>query len=480
MTVNGIRIRHAAHLLLQVLRVVLVGLLGAWLAVIFAGGVKMAVGPVMVHGEMRPSWSGQTRLGLPPAGTLSAPTHRGPLALVGRVEEVHVASLVKWVKRGVNGRSLPDWLRPQVTHLAVTVAWRGLLAAVAGAAIFGLLAGLRRRQWLACVLTGAASVAIPVALAALTFDAGAFTDARYTGELARAPALLRMANLDVRRLTALHGDLQVAADRAGHFTERLDNSSATPIPAKKLTRVLLISDLHNNPAGLQLAIDLAKSYAVKLVLVAGDISDLGHPLEGSLLADWQQFRMPVVVVTGNHDSRAIAGHLRTIKNVTVLENGARVTRAGLTIGGYGDPRADRDGAGSARNTSEELSALFTRISGDLHSAAAPDILLVHNHEVARRLLGRVPVILCGHSHAAEMRRDGDSVLVNAGTTGAAGVRYFTAKHRPTYGAAILSIVPGDRPQLRYVDFIQVNPADGDFVVQRRDLTRWNGNAFRLR
>ncbi|MHB0940085.1 MAG: metallophosphoesterase family protein [Armatimonadota bacterium] len=478
MTVHGISSR--ARVVLQIFRIVLVGLLGAWLAVIFAGGVKTAVGPVTVQGEMRPAWSGETRLGLPPAGTLSAATHRGPLALVARVEEVEVASLARWVKRGVNGRALPDWLRPEVARLAATLAWRGLLAAVVGAAVFGLLAGLRRRQWLACVLAGAGSVAIPLALAALTYDPGAFSDARYTGELARAPALLRMANLNMRQLTSLQGNLSLAADRAEVLTERLDDALAAPSPAVEPTRVLLVSDLHNNPAGLQLAVDLAESYDVKLVLVAGDISDLGHPLEGGLLTEWTKFRVPVVVVTGNHDSRAIAGRLRQIKGVTVLENGARVQRAGLTIGGYGDPRAERDGLGSAENTPEELDALFTRVSGDLQGAAAPDILLLHNHRTAQRLLGRAPVILTGHSHAAEMRRDGESVLVNAGTAGAAGVRYFTAKHRPDYGAAILSFVPGVEPKLRYVDFVQVTPADGDFVVQRRDLARWKGELFWLR
>lgn len=190
--------RQQTHLLWRIIRIVLVGLLGGWLAVIFAGGVKMPVGPMVVRGELRPAWSGETRLDLPPAGALSAPTHHGPIRLVARVEEVHVGPLVKWVKSGVDDRMLPGWLRPKVTRLAL------------------------------------------------------------------------------------------------------------------------------------------------------------------------------------------------------------------------------------------------------------------------------------------MRRRDDSVLVNAGTTGAEGVRYFTDKHRPAYGAAILSFVPGREPTLRYVDFIEVNPTDGGFLVQRRDLARWkNGKVFRL-
>jgi predicted phosphodiesterase len=461
-------------LVLHVARVIVVGLLGGWLAVIFVGGVRVAAGPVTVRGEIRPAWSGRTRLDLPPVGSLSARTHRAPIAIMARVEEVHVAPLVRWAKDGVDEQMVFDWLKPNATRVAVALAWRSLLAALAGAAVFGLLAALRPRQWLACVSIGVGGVALPMALAAFTFNPDAFANARYSGELARAPALLR-------QFASLQGHIRVAAVRAEEFSQQLDNEvTVAPVPAESLTRVLLISDLHNNPAGLRLALDLAKAYEVKLVLVAGDISDLGHPLEGDLLSEWTRFRVPVVTVTGNHDSRAITGHLRKIKGITVLERGARVQHAGLTISGYGDPRAERDGAGDALNTPDELTRLFAQVRDDLQDAPTPDILLLHNHDVARRLLGSTPLILCGHSHAAMMRREGESVMVNAGTTGAAGVRYFTAKQQLAYGAAILSFVTENEPRLRYVDFIEVHPMDGSFVVQRRDLARWtNGKLFRL-
>jgi hypothetical protein len=99
----------------------------------------------------------------------------------------------------------------------------------------------------------------------------------------------------------------------------------------------------------------------------------------------------------------------------------------------------------------------------------PDVLLLHNHRVAEPLAGTVPVILYGHDHRARVTREAGSVLVDAGTSGAAGVRYFTVADPPAYTAALLTFSPGSPPRLTAVDLIEVREPAGGFSIQHYEM-----------
>lgn len=53
------------------------------------------------------------------------------------------------------------------------------------------------------------------------------------------------------------------------------------------------------------------------------------------------------------------------------------------------------------------------------SENAPDILAVHNPKTTENLVGKVPVILNGHTHKLLLRENLGSIVIHAGTTGAA-------------------------------------------------------------
>ena len=100
----------------------------------------------------------------------------------------------------------------------------------------------------------------------------------------------------------------------------------------------------------------------------------------------------------------------------------------------------------------------------------PDILALHNPLMAEPFLGRLPLILCGHTHSAGIYFDGESptILVNAGTTGASGVRGLLAPHQNPYSAVILYFNPGSDGgmELAAADLISIEQLQDSFTLQR--------------
>lgn len=459
----------ARHPLTAAAHLVAVAVVGAWLAVSLWGDVRLSLGLATVEGGLRPAVSGRTTVEFPPFGSLSAHTHRAPLALQARVDELHVKQLVTWAKDAPSRTEMTAQLRHAAQQVVVALLLRATVLALLGAIVLGVISGLRGRRLALCGLLGLAAVLVPVALAAGTFRAEAFADPTYHGELSRAPLLLQAAHQGWRRYDTLDASAPVIIDRVTRFYRQLDALGSLPATADTPSlRVLQISDLHNNPLGLRFAVDLAQEYAVDLVVVTGDLTDYGHALEAELLSGWERFHVPVVAISGNHDSRFIMSRLAKLPRVTVLSEGETVSRAGLTIMGFGDPAAERRMLGGVNATKDELRALRTAVRDRL-AAGKPDLLLIHNNSVARDLLGQAPVILTGHSHVPLLLHRKEGVLINAGTTGAAGLRYFSAPKQPPYGAAVLHFAPGTHPELKLVDFIEMEEPAGNFAIRRQNL-----------
>jgi hypothetical protein len=109
--------------------------------------------------------------------------------------------------------------------------------------------------------------------------------------------------------------------------------------------------------------------------------------------------------------------------------------------------------------------------------APPDLLLVHNPDVARAFAGRVPVLVSGHTHRQEVEKIKGSIYINPGTTGAAGIRGLAAPagpRRTVSSAAILYFSPplpggGKRSSfsLTAVDLVNFDPLSGKFGVERQ-------------
>ncbi len=450
----------------SVWRAILIGILGAWLGVMLWGGVYGNIGIVTVHASLRPAIFGRTVLRIPPLGAVSARTHIGPARIDLSIDQVHIKETAEWLKLRKSPKQTAAIVEDGIKKTAFSLAGWAVVVAAVGAVAACVLFRLGRKRVTQGLIAGVLSVAVPLALAAATYRPAAFDNPSFEGEMARAPQLLDTAQKAWQSNAQVIQDLPRIANRTAALCDKLGQGRYCAQPQQY--RVLVISDLHNNPIGAHLALDLAETYKVDLVLIDGDFTDLGHPLEAELLATLKRIQAPIVAVTGNHDSRATVAALQSVANMTVLHKGECVRECGLSIMGFDDPVSRRANTGSVNDSRSQLRALRSKIEHAV-GRSQPDLLMVHNDGVAKAAAGAVSVIVDGHSHKADISYRGRSVVVNPGTTGAAGVRFFSDARKPAYTASVLSFAADRHPRLDAVDSIRMDMPSGDYCVTRRSV-----------
>jgi hypothetical protein len=83
------------------------------------------------------------------------------------------------------------------------------------------------------------------------------------------------------------------------------------------------------------------------------------------------------------------------------------------------------------------------------------------------LIGKARLILCGHEHRNYVQVNNGTVICNAGTTGAAGARYFDRENGVPMSAAILCFSKTPRPRLIFIDQIVLQGSLGEYSITRR-------------
>jgi predicted phosphodiesterase len=425
------------------------------------------IGPLDLQVRLQPSWRGATEIMLPPLGRVSARTHAAPVTVSLMPAGMRVRSINLLVEQVKNSRATLQQMKQDARQAARSLMLRLMATAFVSAALVAGLIGRRSlRRSVAMGLTGGGLILAGCLLLSQTYHAEAFRRPRYTGVLSKATAAIQLAQRGFANLDKVETQLRNSATNLARFYSRME-TLAPPASSDGLVRVLHVSDLHNNRLGLEFARTLAREYKVGLIACTGDLTDYGSPLENELLDGWRRMTVPTLFVSGNHDSRSTVAALKRIPNAIVLEDGKSVERLGLRFIGWEDPVSARPGAGDADYAAGDLEALDSRIRTTLQGMnPRPDVLLLHNYRVAEPLAGTVPVLLYGHDHRARLAERDGSTLVDAGTTGAAGVRYFTVAVPPPFSAALLSFRPGTPPRLIAVDLIEVRQPEGSFSIQR--------------
>ncbi len=450
---------------------VLACMLGAWAGLLIWNGTERHWSFATVHARVTPGWGGWTHIILPPAGALHAQTHRAPLTLTLRVENLYLKETAEWLTRHTTPSKAGHSLMTALRQLILILLLGTLVSACIGACVTAVLIRATWRQSLAGVSAGILSVALPAGLTAFTYRTEALTAPTLSGELARTANLASLVQTGYRHAVT---QLPTVSRQTAELVQQLEAASAaTPDENSPERPILVISDLHNNPLAARAAIRLARAHHARLVLVCGDISDYGHPLEGELLSVWRQFHVPVLVVLGNHDSRSIGRTLEGIPGVTVLDNGQVRRAAGLQVMGYADPASRRETLGSVDPSPRDLDVLTARIRRTLQRRSVkPDVVMVHNFRVAARLTGYAPLIVTGHSHTASVVQTKGSIIVNPGSTGAAGLRYLTATTPQPHSAAVMRFAAADgRPTLVSTDLVKLYQPSGDFEIRRQHVRR---------
>lgn len=442
-----------------------VALTGAMLFIWMLGPACYEIAGFTVQEALRPAASGQTVIELPPFGALTAKTHSSPLEFkvtLLRVEEKVVTStLTEWNLNGVRIR-----VKQEAVRVLTAFVLRQLLLGILGAVLSSLfLVRIPIRRIWQPALVGLFAVGAWVGPAYATYDFDAFERPAYSGMIAAAPRILELSQNLVSGFEKLKAHTpEVLANLHALFNRADVNGLPAAGNGKKF---LLISDIHNNPVGLAIARELAVRFAVDAVLDAGDLTDFGSPLELNLVEDLTKMGVPYVFAPGNHDSPAVMDFLASKSGVSVLK-GKTISVAGISILGAPDPSAYRPEptASTAAQEQREFEAQVELLEKVLNTSKNPvDVLLVHNPWVASHFIGQVPLIAFGHTHRPAVEEAGSSLLLNPGTTGAAGLRGFQTDKEIPYTAMVVYFDGAKRPAA--VDIITYGPREGNFRVERR-------------
>lgn len=445
----------------------LLALLGAGLGVTYAGRQTYHWQAFDVEVSMEPALRGETRLIFTPLGEIHAATHHTPLALSVSLRSISLEKLQALVTHPPSQAGFArefeaaarDRLRRFAAHQVLVGALGGLLAPL-------LLRARRVRVWFLGAGLGGGAVAGLLLLTLHSFDRTAFRSLTYVGSLRQAGVILSLVRGAFDNADALSQKLRFVAVNINSLYGRI---SAMPNlePGVKTVRILHISDIHNNPAAIGFVRDLADKFGADAVVDTGDLTDYGTPVEGDLSQALGRLPVPHVFVAGNHDSQATIRGVAAAHNAVIL-NGQPVQVAGLTIIGSPDPSSARAGLGSVDTPPAALTAAAGQLADTVSKMPVPpDIVCVHNPVQADPLLGKVPLVLCGHLHRAYVTTQGLTVVCNAGTTGGAGLRYFDRSEGVPLSAALLTFALTPRPRLLFIDTVVLNGSLDEYSLTRR-------------
>ena len=453
-----------------ILLVILSALAGLFIAAALFSETSFEIGAFKMTAALVPSLQGETVIVFPPFGKLRALTHHPPFLLEITLKNVELELLpasLKELSASPAISFLQKEFREKMAHFFLRQA---LISFFCSALILIILLRSDRRRLLRSALAGGLLCLLLLALllgATLIYpyDIGAFNNPRYEGALAAAPWIIRLAGEAQDTVSALSEQLEVMAVNLEDLSSRLHEIN--PPPDSGEIRALHVSDIHNNPAAFDLIEKVCDAFQIDLIVDTGDLTDYGSEIETELAARLARLPLPYLFLPGNHDSLESIELLRSEGALIIEANPVEIK--GLRIAGLPDPASTEPSAKVAPEDSLRQASLQAS-EKILESERPPDIFALHNPLMAEPFLGKLPLILCGHTHSAGIYFDEESptILVNAGTTGASGVRGLLAPHKNPYSAVILYFNPGSDGgmELAAADLISIEQLQDSFTLQR--------------
>ena len=461
--------------------VFLIALIGVGVGLQLGGRAEVEIGPFQMQLQAQPSVTGGSQLRIPPLGSISIDSHRGPIRLVARVDGLNESETRQLIADPNRIEEATDLTTTDVRSAIETLALRSVGAGLLGALLLGAIAF---RDWRRTLITGGVALVMLAGtggLAAATVNPSSVTEPRYEGLLTNVPALI--------------GDARSIYDNYGHYQTQLVqiltnmsrvyeavSSLPTYQPDPNTIRVLHVSDLHNNPTAWNVISTISSQFQVNAIFDTGDLTDWGSAAEANYYAkNISALKVPYVFIRGNHDSAEVAAAVAANRNAVVLENQVK-TVAGLTVAGIGSSRFTPDktngddaaGLDAQRRSGDELSPTVLRYDRESDTRHV-DVMMVHEPAAAEPLVNRGPLILAGHTHARKVEQlDKDTLLMIEGSTGAAGLRGFEGNSPKSYEMSVLYFSKDGA--LKAYDEITVSGAGQSQVELRRVIIGEKNNA----
>ncbi|MGI6097887.1 MAG: metallophosphoesterase family protein, partial [Dethiobacteria bacterium] len=412
---------------------------------------------------------GLTEVVIPPVGRVRAQTHLPPFMFQATLLNVNFDLLSQMVEDiGSEGQEV-KWLIEQGRSYIYFFVIRNLVLAFLGGAA-GVFFYQRRvtKDMLWGGLIGLLIFSLALLLAGVTYEIDAFANPEFEGLLSAAPWLLGLVEEAIIAVQNLGVQLQVIAENLLVLFERLETLDPLGVIDGEL-KVLHVSDIHNNPAAIDFIGQIIRTFDVDLVIDTGDIIDYGTPLEAELASRVANLSVLYVIVPGNHDSPQVIDYLQEA-GVNVLLEGV-IEVKGLHIAGIRDPSSKST---SMKVESEEVYKIYAeRLKEIIIDAEEPDLLAVHHPLMAQAFRGDIPVLLMGHTHKNKVEVGKDFIAINAGTSGAAGVRGLQTETELPYSVVLIyfNFNEQGRPIATAADFITVFRFQSSFVLERHLLNQ---------
>ena len=425
-----------------------------WVVVVLAGSaaglVAVAhqtsrIGPVDVRLSLRPAISGGSTVEVPPLGTMTFDSHSGPVALAASVRQLRPDVVRRLADEPQAFATLGDRVGGDLRAALRGLLLRGAAGALLGVLLLGVLVLRSVRATASCLALTLVGLLGVAGVTTLTRRPESVREPRFTGLLTSAPIAVGGAEEVVNRFSQYRLAL---GQLVGNVVELYDVTSSLPTyrPGRDTIAVLHVSDLHLNPAGIDLVAALVRQFHVQAVLDTGDLTDHGTSAEAAYVADLRRVGAPYVFIRGNHDSTATVDEVARVAGATVLD-GSVTTVAGLRIAGISDPRFTPDKT-AREQPGEAVVQAGERLAATVRAEQEPvQIALVHDPLSAPPLDGVVPLVLAGHRHARQVEVHDGTLLLVEGSTGGAGLRGLEGEQPTPLECSVLYF---DRNTLRLV------------------------------
>ena len=405
--------------------------------------------------QLRPvaPWrGGKVVVPLGPAGVLALRTHRTPVDLHVDFRLSDQVLSLDQARSLLGGGAIKSDAAAALDSFAVSrLPWLLLAGACAGALVVG---GLRPRRTFVAAAAGAAVVLLAAGafagLTVLTVDR--HPRAEYQGLATNLPSVLRAvrvidADSQAGGSPGLQDLVRGLQTAAGQLRTVRDAPSG-----RRLVRVVLASDVHDNQVGMLLLTSLVRNAPdpVAAVVLAGDLTGRGTAAEAALWkASLHTGGVPVIMVGGNHEDTP-AMHAFARYGYRVLDRSS-ATIDGITFYGVGDPLEhsliDSPIESSVAANAQEVLALWQGL------AQPAPVLVVHEQGQAADVIAwarahKQTLTVCyGHDHIDSVTREGTVTLVDAGTGGASGYEAIGRDPNKMYTFQVLDFSDGPSPRL---------------------------------
>ncbi|NLI69429.1 MAG: hypothetical protein GX364_01000 [Firmicutes bacterium] len=446
-------------------KIVFFSVAGMIVAISFFNETRILAGPFEVLVSLIPFRAGNTIVAIPPLGEIKVHTHDYFFQLNVMLKNVDIDLLSSSVQ-GLN--NIESWIEELFWGARKGVALfglRSLLVAFVGGGILSYLGCTRKiayRFWKGGGIAAICFLLIVAFTVVAPFNIATFNNPRYSGTLNAAPWALNIFNVGLSTVQNLSEQLETMATNLIYLFDHLENF--TPVDTAGNLKILHVSDIHNNPAAIDLIKKVVNVFNIDMVVDTGDITDYGTPLEAELISEVANLPVPYIFVPGNHDAPPVTSVLRE-NGVLVLDNEI-VEVEGVVIAGISDPAYK---VNEIMVPDEEIEAYARSLNSIFEEQdAKPHLLAVHHPLLGELLADKAETILCGHTHKISVKETAESVFINAGSTGASGIRGLNDIENVSYSMFILyyNIDDGEDPLLSAGDLINIPKISGGFKLER--------------